>query len=915
MKYTESSLAEYILNEGINENNWKMVKFEFQKIWNYERIKNMRLEEYNDLKDNFDEWKYSFTYWIEHLLKWLGRLWANSPMYKIYKSKEDGLYRYNMNHFLNGQEALEYVKANILKIIDLVRAKDFKSIHWIDLANNFKWKIAFLYDNSDFIIPIYGISMINSIPGFAEIRTNYDAYCKINNELFEHDPYCTHLKLIDELYQYDYKGIETIFIPVKYYLNANENIFDSMEETLKDNKTLSWWIYSSELFEAVSKVKYVFFISALSDKTLILYKANIVKYSWSHDTNIFNTWNHRKWEDLKVIIEIDKIEPVTLSYLEYFLEVTNKRSIRYNIESLMKKECFYWMLNEDLWWLANKYDLSTFDKPWIFSRVDQLMWIQIYDYEWVKNIFLNFSEFWISDTNNQEFLTKSPFDKNIPIANIFHDDWIDWLKCILWKNWVWKSRILKLFCRYLYEWQSNVNSKPDLGKRVEFYFKDKNWNILKAWMWEYIWEQLESNMNYHWKLILDFSQIRHTFIASTLNWAKDFPRNDIFYSQEYSKFRNLTYFYAGIDRITPWYRRQDSNDNLYLLFLILIDSELRDMITEISKEAQLNFIFSQFQFSLKKWAIPKKAKINTLLNLLIYIRDLDKWASFFQENKNRLKLANILKESFAYTSAWTRYTSQVREVEEQVLFWISLEENSHYFDFFKKIQLNDVLPLEYVSNLNTFRNKNPGDNRVNLLLRQLWFLLFNANLIELNLIGDNDKWLWVLSTWEFTLLLTIVKSILSMDQLSEKTTYLIFDEPDLSLHPEWQRRFIDILTIITTKINSLRSRFEKQKIYIIITTHSPIIVSDIPRDNIIWLEIQWWEIKIGVLEEESFLNDIYSNLSSSFFMDQNIWAYWYKKLKLAIERKDRDFSDFIWDEIIKSSFINKLEKNEKNRHN
>ena len=58
---------------------------------------------------------------------------------------------------------------------------------------------------------------------------------------------------------------------------------------------------------------------------------------------------------------------------------------------------------------------------------------------------------------------------------------------------------------------------------------------------------------------------------------------------------------------------------------------------------------------------------------------------------------------------------------------------------------------------------------------------------------------------------------------------LLIDEVDLYLHPEWQRQIIkDIL-------DTIKITFPKSYFQMIITSHSPIILSDIPKENAIFL--------------------------------------------------------------------------------
>lgn len=79
-------------------------------------------------------------------------------------------------------------------------------------------------------------------------------------------------------------------------------------------------------------------------------------------------------------------------------------------------------------------------------------------------------------------------------------------------------------------------------------------------------------------------------------------------------------------------------------------------------------------------------------------------------------------------------------------------------------------------------------------------------------------------------------AILSARLLPTKYRYrnfnLIFDETELCYHPEYQRIFLSKLTYLLSQLQ-LNSHIHYN---IIITTHSPFILSDIPQRNILYLE-------------------------------------------------------------------------------
>jgi predicted ATPase len=80
-----------------------------------------------------------------------------------------------------------------------------------------------------------------------------------------------------------------------------------------------------------------------------------------------------------------------------------------------------------------------------------------------------------------------------------------------------------------------------------------------------------------------------------------------------------------------------------------------------------------------------------------------------------------------------------------------------------------------------------------------------------------------------------VKNLLSIQQ-SNRIRYrninLILDEVEICFHPEYQRQFIGRLLDLFDRMNLTRNC----SFNIIIVTHSPFILSDVPKNNILYLE-------------------------------------------------------------------------------
>jgi len=95
---------------------------------------------------------------------------------------------------------------------------------------------------------------------------------------------------------------------------------------------------------------------------------------------------------------------------------------------------------------------------------------------------------------------------------------------------------------------------------------------------------------------------------------------------------------------------------------------------------------------------------------------------------------------------------------------------------------------------------------------------------------------------------------------------LFFDEADLTYHPEWQRRFISILVAFLPKIYPKTSC---DNIQIILTTHSPLMLGDLPAQSIIYLSKNSdGQVKIDDKGfHQTFGENLYKLLKDSFSVE------------------------------------------------
>lgn len=139
------------------------------------------------------------------------------------------------------------------------------------------------------------------------------------------------------------------------------------------------------------------------------------------------------------------------------------------------------------------------------------------------------------------------------------------------------------------------------------------------------------------------------------------------------------------------------------------------------------------------------------------------------------------------------------------------------------------------------------------------------------------QYLYTFSTYIYHVL--NLMSIQGSHRVRYRNFNLILDEVEICFHPEFQRRFVnELLGYIKRLIINRNASFN-----ILIATHSPFILSDIPQSNILYLE----DGKMVMPEDikNPFAANICDILYQSFFLKQGfVGEFARKKIKRIIER-------------------------------
>lgn len=152
-----------------------------------------------------------------------------------------------------------------------------------------------------------------------------------------------------------------------------------------------------------------------------------------------------------------------------------------------------------------------------------------------------------------------------------------------------------------------------------------------------------------------------------------------------------------------------------------------------------------------------------------------------------------------------------------------------------------------------------------------------------------------------------------------KNLLICIDEGDLYLHPKWQIEFFN-------KLIKILPLLFKGKIQLVLTSHSPFLLSDLPIQNITILDIDLQDqlFEVNYYKQNTFGGNLYDLYSGPFFLENSVIGdFAYNKIKELLkiiessnstkEEKEQQVkvANLIGDEVIKYK-IDKILKNDNN---
>ena len=416
--------------------------------------------------------------------------------------------------------------------------------------------------------------------------------------------------------------------------------------------------------------------------------------------------------------------------------------------------------------------------------------------------------------------------------------------------------------------------------------------------------------------------------------------SDITKNNTLKDLKNYDKFYNGIQPTTPLIKSENSYDNFnqkfqYILknddnFFNFIDGnfifdsyqcEIQLQEIEVSIVQYDNKEFSEYiSFQKKKHLNNEELLYKMLITLAIEMATSKIYASRHHSLKPNIANAEILKQ-YIKENIEDKIIDKIDNFDESCLNFTleicknsleKIDENfpkkifdinlfSTYFQYEPKKPMNNLHELlgDYsVPQSNTiFQSqifKMQDDYLETIYKNELLNFMMNNNILRCNFLNSkkNNCHFLELSSGEKLFLNVLTNFSYTLFRLPDYfRSVMLFDEIELSFHPNWQKRLLKSFIHIQDKI----SKSKKLYLHLIFTSHSPFILSDLAKENVIFLKKG--EQAYPFENKQTFGANIHTLLSHGFFMEDGLMG---------------EFAKTKINNII--NFHKKVEENEKNQN-
>ena len=243
--------------------------------------------------------------------------------------------------------------------------------------------------------------------------------------------------------------------------------------------------------------------------------------------------------------------------------------------------------------------------------------------------------------------------------------------------------------------------------------------------------------------------------------------------------------------------------------------------------------------------------------------DFGKIESYFQEVDERLSEDRLVSLVDQVWKDKSHITIKFRQVENYIRLMESINPSIidcrtlNYEDYIRMLIEHRIVEKEPTNLRELSTILPPSFYSIDIMLQKKDAV--NESPINLSRMSSGERqFLYTCSTFIYHILNLL--SVQDSRRVRYRNMNLVLDEVEICFHPEYQRQFVFKLIDLLTKLRLTRLC----SINILIATHSPFILSDIPQQNILYLENgACANSQVNVNPYAANVNDI---LHQSFFL-------------------------------------------------
>lgn len=555
----------------------------------------------------------------------------------------------------------------------------------------------------------------------------------------------------------------------------------------------------------------------------------------------------------------------------------------------------------------------------------QYLWME--NFSCYHNANINFSEkyyFYYDIDNNTLKINEKPNKRYI---NNFFGENVD-LTAVVGQNGSGKTTLLKLIMQILNN--DFNNSKIQNLKFIIAFEKENNGNELIAYYSEAIIEKLQANYNHisfrpikelyvktnlrciYYSNVYDFSltdcennissgcllkETENNNLSSIAEYKNRELEKQLYFLYENKKVladfnirfpETISFSFIGQPKFLKYYHSKYYNCEIKVDQLDDIEKELGFRLNDRFFNA--SDIFEGIFITGQKMDWLNLVAISLFESIILSLNGFNEFISLLKKTKSELKsestgwdilYSSIKEDKFAdiLKSEWKVIKINKSSTRQQNLLIEFMEcfktiyekieankysENNEYevlLSFNEALNLfQKYIPLRKSHNFLHFNmNLSSGEIALLTVYSRLYFLLITKNDIKYI-----SKGVTVCGIIEDQLH-SNYKQVYEERENAVENLIIEIDEADMLLHPEWQQNFLKSF------VQFVKTIFKNVNVQIIIATHSPIMLSDIPRQNIVYLHRNNEGLTVVDLNgnhSETFGANIFQLFNDAFFLEK-----------------------------------------------